>query len=63
MATPTGPGWGTLIVFTALAVLVLLVLGRVFGPGLIAWIFAVCTAATAGMRLYRAHKIRKGEWR
>jgi len=56
------PPAGTMIVLLALLVLVLLVLGRVFGPGLLLAISASCAAIVAAMRLYRAHKIRKGDW-
>jgi hypothetical protein len=58
MATNRPPA-GTMIVLLALLVLVL---GRVFGPGLLMAISASCAAIVAAMRLYRAHKIRKGDW-
>lgn len=56
------PPAGTMIVLLALVFLVLLVLGRVFGPGLLVLISTGCGAIVAAMRLYRAHKIRKGDW-
>jgi len=56
------PPAGTMIVLLGLLVLVLLVLGRVFGPGILMAISTGCAAIVAAMRLYRAHKIRKGDW-